>query len=63
MEKSDYLHYQTQPVGSPAPVLWYESLPEHVKRLYKLRETFSQQPLAMVILAEVVCEAFTKNCI
>jgi hypothetical protein len=59
MGKSGYLHYQTQPLGTPAPIIWYENLPDHVKRLYKLRETPSQDPLAMVILAEVVCEAFT----
>jgi hypothetical protein len=59
MEQSDYQHYQTQPLGTPTPIIWYESLPDHVNLLYKLREAPSQDPLAMVILAEVVCEAFT----
>jgi hypothetical protein len=42
-----------------APMLWYASLPDHVKRLYDFKSTFSQQPALMVVLAEVVCEAFT----
>ncbi|HXT67253.1 MAG TPA: hypothetical protein VN657_10725 [Nitrospiraceae bacterium] len=58
MGKSDYQYYQTSG-GSPAPILWYASLPDHVKRLYDHKATFSQQPALMVILAEVVCEAFT----
>ena len=45
--------------GSDAPIVWYASLPEHVKRLYEYKGTFSAQPALMVILAEVVCEAFT----
>lgn len=40
-------------------MLWYASLPEHVKRLYDHKSSFSQQPALMVVLAEVVCEAFT----
>jgi len=59
MGQSDYQYYQTQPLGSPAPILWYASLPEHVKRLYDHKSAFAQQPALMVILAEVVCEAFT----
>jgi hypothetical protein len=59
MGQSDYQYYQTQPLGSPAPILWYASLPDHVKRLYDHKASFSQQPFAMVVLAEVVCEAFT----
>src|SRR6266576_2318398 len=59
MRQSNNPYYQTQPLGSPAPILWYASLPEHVKRLYDHKATFSQQPIAMVVLAEVVCEAFT----
>jgi len=59
MGQSQDPRYQTQPLGSPAPILWYASLPEHVKRLYDHKATFSQQPIAMVVLAEVVCEAFT----
>ena len=46
-------------MGMPAPIFWYASLPQHVKRLYDYKGTFSQQPALMVILAEVVCEAFT----
>lgn len=59
MGQSHYPHYQTQPSGSPAPIIWYASLPDHVKRLYDHKAAFSQQPIAMVVLAEVVCEAFT----
>jgi hypothetical protein len=59
MEQSHYPHYQTQPLGSPAPIIWYASLPDHVKRLYNHKAAFSQQPITMVVLAEVVCEAFT----
>ena len=59
MGQSDSQHYQTQPLRTPTPIIWYESLQDHVKRLYKLSETPFQDPLAMVILAEVVCEAFT----
>lgn len=59
MGQSHYPHYQTQPLGSPAPIIWYASLPDHVKRLYDHEATFSQQPITMVVLAEVVCEAFT----
>src|SRR2546425_6529995 len=59
MGQSHNPYYQTQPLGSPAPILWYASLPDHVKRLYDHKATFSQQPALMVVLAEVVCEAFT----
>lgn len=59
MGQSHYPPYQTQPLESPAPIIWYASLPDHVKRLYDDKATFSQQPIAMVVLAEVVCEAFT----
>jgi len=59
MGQSHNQYYQTQPLGSPAPIIWYASLPDHVKRLYDHKANFSQQPIAMVILAEVVCEAFT----
>ena len=52
-------HFDTQPLGTPAPLLWYASLPEHVRRLYEYKSIFSNQPPLMVILAEVVCEAFT----
>ena len=45
--------------GSEAPIAWYASLPDHVKRLYDYRGLFSAQPALMVVLAEVVCEAFT----
>jgi hypothetical protein len=58
MTQSSYPHYQTSG-GSPAPIIWYASLPDHVKRLYDHKSTFSQQPALMVVLAEVVCEAFT----
>ncbi len=58
MGESDYQYYQTSG-GSPPSTLWYASLPDHVKRLYDHKATFSQQPELMVILAEVVCEAFT----
>lgn len=51
--------YYHQSHGSIAPLLWYESLPQHVKRLYDFKSSFSQQPGLIVILAEVVCEAFT----
>ena len=67
MGQSHNQYYQTQPLGSPAPIIWYASLPDHVKRLYDHKANFSQQPIAMVILAEVVCEAFTvwalENCL
>src|SRR5437588_3717364 len=59
MGQSQDPRYQTQPLGSPAPILWYESLPVHVKQLYDLRGKFSKEPVAMVIFAEAVCEAFT----
>jgi hypothetical protein len=59
MEQSHYPHHHTQSLGSPAPIIWYASLPDHVKRLYDHKAAFSQQPIAMVVLAEVVCEAFT----
>jgi hypothetical protein len=59
MGPSNHQHYQTQSLGSPAPILWYASLPDHVKRLYDFKSAFSQQPALMVVLAEVVCEAFT----
>ena len=59
MGRSDYPHYQTTSAGSPTPIFWYASLPDHVKRLYDHKAMFSQQPALMVILAEVVCEAFT----
>ena len=59
MGQSQDPRYQAQPLGTPAPILWYASLLEHVKRLYDHKATFSQQPIAMVVLAEVVCEAFT----
>ena len=59
MEQSHYPHHHTQPLGSLAPIIWYASLPDHVKRLYDHKAAFSQQPIAMVTLAEVVCEAFT----
>jgi len=59
MEQSHYPHHHTQPLGSPVPIIWYASLPDHVKRLYDHKAAFSQQPIAMVVLAEVVCEAFT----
>jgi hypothetical protein len=59
MGAKDNTYYQSQNSGTPAPLLWYASLPDHVKRLYDHKSTFSQQPLAMVVLAEVVCEAFT----
>jgi hypothetical protein len=59
MERSHSQHYQTQSLGSPAPILWYASLPEHVKRLYEHKSAFALQPALMVVLAEVVCEAFT----
>ena len=52
-------HYDTQPLGTPAPIIWYMSLPDHVKRLYDYKSTVAQQPALMVIHAEVVCEAFT----
>lgn len=58
MTQSQHPAYQASG-GSMAPIMWYESLPEHVKRLYVHKSTFSQQPALMVILAEVVCEAFT----
>jgi hypothetical protein len=58
MAQSHYPPHQ-QSGGSMAPIIWYSSLPDHVKRLYDLKTTFSQQPIAMVVLAEVVCEAFT----
>jgi hypothetical protein len=58
MGKSDYQYYQTSG-GSTAPIIWYASLPDHVKRLYDHKATFSNHPALMVILAEVVCEAFT----
>jgi len=58
MGQSDHTYYQTSG-GSDAPIAWYASLPDHVKRLYEYKSTFSQQPALMVILAEVVCEAFT----
>jgi len=45
--------------GSDAPCKWYASLPDHVRRLYEYRGDYSNQPLAIVVLAEVVCEAFT----
>jgi len=51
-------YYQTSG-GSEAPILWYASLPHHVRRLYDYRGTFAQEPALMVIFAEVVCEAFT----
>ena len=59
MGQSQDPRYQTQPLGSPAPIIWYASLPDHVKHLYDHKATFSQQPIAMEVLAEVVCEAFT----
>ena len=52
-------HYDTQPLGSPAPIIWYASLPDHVRRLYDYKSTIAQHPALMVVLAEVVCEAFT----
>jgi hypothetical protein len=52
-------HFDAQPLGSPAPILWYAFLPDHVRRLYDYKSIFSHQPPLMVILAEVVCEAFT----
>ncbi len=55
MEQS---YYQTSG-GSDAPILWYASLPPHVRRLYDYRGTFTQEPALMVVFAEVVCEAFT----
>ena len=58
MGQSHYPPYQRSG-GSMAPIIWYDSLPDHVKRLYDRKATFSQQPIAMVVLAEVVCEAFT----
>lgn len=58
MAQSHYPPHQRSG-GSMAPIIWYASLPDHVKRLYDLKTTFSQQPIAMVVLAEVVCEAFT----
>lgn len=57
MMQSDYLFYDTS--ASMGPINWYASLPDHVKRLYDHKSTLSQQPIAMVVLAEVVCEAFT----
>jgi len=59
MGQSHSPHYQTQPLGSSAPIIWYASLPDHVKLLYDHKAAFSSQPIAMVVLAEVVCEAFT----
>ena len=58
MGQSHYPPYQASH-GSMAPMLWYESLPDHVRRLYDYKSTFSQQPPLMVVLAEVVCEAST----
>ena len=48
MGQSHYPHDQTQPLGSLAPIIWYASFPDHVKRLYDHKAAFSQQPIAMV---------------
>jgi hypothetical protein len=61
MGQSDYSLYNTQPFGSPAPLLWFASLPKHVQTLYNFKSDFAAQPALMVILAEVVCEAFTVS--
>ena len=58
MGQSHYPPYRASG-GLMAPIIWYASLPDHVKYLYDLKSTFSQQPPSMVVLAEVVCEAFT----
>jgi len=57
MKKSNYSHYMSG--GSNAPILWYASLPYHVRRLYDCKSSISQDPTLMVVSAEVVCEAFT----
>ena len=58
MGQSNYTYYQTSG-GSDAPTAWYASLPDHIKRLYEHKSISSENPALTVVLAEVVCEAFT----